>query len=241
MSESALIEHRLERYIAYDKTNRAYTGWQVDQFHQYLGQRILEIGCGVGGVIDLLGRRELIRGLDIESDVLAYAAQRFRERPECEFGHQDFGAIREDEVKALRDRRFDTIVCINVLEHIRDDLGALQRAAEILVAGGHLALLVPAHLELYGAYDRLDGHFRRYSRLYLRTLLLHVPLEPLRLYYFNALGALGWWVQYKLLRRTIHGGAQLGLMSRLTAILRPLESALRPPFGLSLVAICRKV
>ena len=113
--ESRLVSSRLERYVAYDRTNRAYTAWQVDQFRHHLGQRVLEIGCGVGGVIDLLGRRELILGLDVEADVLAHVARRFGDRPECEFAQVDFGAMPDRQVEALRERRFDTIICINVL------------------------------------------------------------------------------------------------------------------------------
>ena len=93
---------------------------------------------------------------------------------------------------------------------------------------------------MYGAYDKLDGHFRRYSRPLVRTLLRHVPLEPLRMHYFNAVGAVGWWLQYRILKKTVHADSHLGLISRLTPVLQRVESVVKPPFGLSLVAICRR-
>ncbi len=235
-----LVAHRIERYLLFDRLNRDYCRWQVEQFAPYLGRRILEIGCGVGGIIDLLGSRELIWGLDVEADVLAHAAARFRDRPECRFELLDIMQAGPETMDRLRAQRFDNVVCINVLEHIRDDVGALQRMEELLVPGGTLALLVPAHLALYGPYDFVDGHYRRYSKAYLRTILRHTGLRAERLHYFNAVGALGWWVQYKLLRHSVHAQGQLGLMNRLLPFARAVEKVIKPPFGLSLVAVCRK-
>jgi SAM-dependent methyltransferase len=231
---------RLRRYDLFDRHNRPYFQWQVDQFRPYLGRRILEVGCGVGSILNLLGERDLLFGIDVEPDVLARARERFHDRPECRFALIDLTAAAPDDWSLLRQQRFDSVVCINVLEHIRDDVGALQKMEELLEPGGTLALLVPAHLALYGPYDRLDGHYRRYSKAYLRTILSHTGFELLRCRYFNAIGAVGWWVQYKLLRRTVHGEGQLGLMNRLLPVVRPLEKVLPVPFGLSLVAVCRK-
>jgi SAM-dependent methyltransferase len=235
-----LISQRLSRYQLFDRMNRSYCRWQLDQFAPFLGQRILEIGCGVGGIIDLLGPRELIYGLDVEADVLDFAAQRFRDRPECQFQLLDISEADEDSLEKLQDQEFDTIICMNVLEHIRDDIGALQRMEQVLAPGGTLALLVPAHLALYGPYDKVDGHYRRYSKAYLRTILQQTGLRLVRSHYFNAVGALGWWVQYKLLRRSIHGEGPLRLMNRLLPLVRATEWIVKPPFGLSLIAVCRK-
>jgi SAM-dependent methyltransferase len=172
--------------------------------------------------------------------VLAHARERFRDRPECRFAVTDLGALTDAQRAELAAERFDTIVCINVLEHVRDDVGALLELERLLVHGGTLALLVPAHASLYGAYDRVDGHWRRYGKAHLRTLLSHTRLRVLCLRHFNAAGALGWWVQYRLLRKSVHDQSQFGLMNRLIPLLRPLESWVEPPFGLSLVAVCRR-
>jgi len=240
LDPSALRASRLERYIHLDQANLPYLAWQLECFEPVLGQRILEIGCGVGGIVELLGRRERIVGVEIEPELADYAGQRFRDRPECGFHNADIGRLEPELERELRGERFDTVVSINVLEHVRDDIGALQTIAGLLEPGGHLALLVPAHLWLYGAYDRLDGHYRRYSRAYLRTILGHTPFEPLSIRYFNLIGALGWFVQYRLLAREVHGQGSFGAMNRILPLVRPLERALPPPFGLSVVALCRK-
>lgn len=235
-----LLERRVERYVAFDRVNRPYANWQMFQFRPFLGPRILEIGCGVGGMIDLLGPRESIVGLEIEDDVRSYAQQRFADRPECRILSLNIEQISRDEIESLKAQRFDSLLCINVLEHLRDDIGALLTMGEILEPGGRLALLVPAHLTLYGPYDRLDGHYRRYTKAYLRLILSHTPLEILRLYYFNAVGAVGWFVQHRLLRQTIHGAGHFSVMNALLPMVRPLERLVAPPFGLSLIAVCRR-
>jgi SAM-dependent methyltransferase len=232
------LASRVARYATFDRMNRPYLEWQLADFRPVLGRRVLEIGCGVGGILDLIGSREAVLGVDVDPEVLGYARQRFAGRAEVELACADLGdPASEGLLSAFAP---DTIVCINVLEHVRDDLAALQRLERVLAPGGHLCLLVPAHLALYGAYDRTDGHFRRYSRAHLRLLLSHTGLEVLRLRYFNALGALGWWVNYKLLRRSIHGGAQFGLMNQAIPLARRIERWAPPPFGLSVSALCRR-
>jgi SAM-dependent methyltransferase len=236
----ALLSSRLQRYILFDRINRSYLRWQAEQFNKFLGQRVLEIGCGVGGIINQLKPRELIYGLDVEQDVLDYAAERFKDRPECKFALLDINNTSPERFAELQAERFDSIVCINVLEHIKDDVAALRRMESLLQPGGTLALLVPAHMALYGAYDKLDGHYRRYSKAYFRKIVAQTSLKVRKLRYFNFLGAMGWWVQYKLLKRTIHGEGQFGIMNYALPVVRLLEKLCPPPFGLSLVTVCQK-
>ena len=233
--------NRVDRYLEFDRINRPYLAWQLDQFAPFLGERILEVGCGVGSITALLGERELVVGIEIEREVLEVAESRFPDAQRHRFLQADFMSLDESALESLRGERFDSVVCMNVLEHIESDAEAVGRMSSLLAPKGVLALLVPAHQMLYGPYDRLDGHFRRYSKAALRSLMSAAGLELLSSYYFNCIGALGWWIQYKLLRRTIHGESQFGLMNRLVPILRRVEALVRPPFGLSVIAIGQKV
>jgi SAM-dependent methyltransferase len=236
----AAARSRLERYADLDRANLPYLSWQLEQFLPYLGQRVLELGCGVGGLLELLGPREYRHGLDVDPEVLEHARERFRGRPGFGFQLADLGRLGPEEVAELAGRRFDSVLCVNLLEHVEDDRGALATIERILAPGGILALLVPAHPALYGAWDRLDGHHRRYTRAGLARLLAQSGLRPVRLHHFNAVGAIGWWIQYRLLRRRVHGPGHFRLMNRLLPLLRALERWHAPPFGLSLVAVCRK-
>jgi len=240
VSSDDLLSSRLQRYVLFDRVNRPYLAWQMSLFLPHLGQRILEIGCGVGGIVDLLPAKELIVGIDIEEEVLAYAAERHRARAECRFERLDFTAMTDGDRARLAALRFDTVVCINLLEHIEDDVAALETMRGLLAPGGVLALLVPAHPALYGAYDKADGHFRRYRKRELRAKLRRAGFTPLWLRHFNAVGAVGWWIKYKLLRSNIHGGTDFRLMNALIPVLRPLERLIPPPFGLSLTTVARR-
>ena len=234
------VSSRLARYVLFDQLNRDYLAWQVAQFEPYLGRRVLEVGVGIGTIIELLGKRDLVHGLDVEDEVMDYTRSRFGHLPGYQFDLQDVTTIDAEKMAQLRELAFDSVVCINVLEHIEDHVAALRNMHELLEPGGHLALLVPAHAALYGDYDALDGHFRRYSRPLLRRLLGETGFEVRSLYHFNAVGAAGWYAQYKLLRRQIHGGGQFGIMNRLLPYVRSAEARFRPPVGLSLIAVCRK-
>lgn len=231
---------RLHRYTDFDQINGAYLDWQFDQFRKFVGDRLLEIGCGVGGILERLPDCSVIQSLDVEEDVLLAAQQRFQDRPEMMFTLLNLATCEDAQVVELQDRRFDTVLAINVLEHIEDDRTVLQRTERILASGGHMVVLVPAHPQLYGEYDRLDGHFRRYTKSSFRKGVSQTGFTVVHLRYFNLLGAVGWWWHYRFLKRTIHGATQFGVMNRLIPLMKRVERMVSPPFGLSVIAILRK-
>ncbi len=217
--------------------NGAYLDWQLEQFQPFLGDRILEIGCGIGGILERLPPCSLIHSLDVEADVLAAARQRFSGRPECLFSLLDLATCSEQAFADLKSQQFDTVLAINVLEHIEHEGIILHRVEQLLRPGGHLLILVPAHQWLYGEYDRLDGHFRRYSKNGLAQLISQTNLRIRRLLYFNLLGAAGWWLHYRLLKNTMHGAGQFALMNRMIPLMKRAERIVSPPFGLSVIAV----
>lgn len=239
-ADQALVESRIRRYVHYDDVNHAYVDWQLDLVRPFFGQRILEVGCGVGTVLDLLGGRELLFGMDRDAEMVEYVRERFKGRDGFGAVEMDIAAPSASELARLAALRFDTVVSFNVLEHIVDHVAALRTMASLVSPEGHVAVLVPAHPALYGAYDAIDGHVRRYTRPVLQQLIADAGLTPVMMRRFNAVGAIGWWWQYKLLRRSIHGQTQFGLMTRIVPLCRVVENLIPPPFGLSLAAVCRK-
>lgn len=127
----------------------------------------------------------------------------------------------------------------NVLEHIEDDVAALAAVVDALEPGGELAVLVPAHPFLFGRLDERFGHFRRYTRPRLRALIRDAGAELTSLRSFNLLGVPGWWLAGRTERLGISPG-WLRVYEALVPLWRPVEDALRPPLGLSLVARARK-
>ena len=97
--------------------------------------------------------------------------------------------------------QLDTVVAVNVLEHIRDDVSALRHVACILSSLGRVILLVPALPLLYGTMDEADGHYRRYTLRGLVHKLQASGLKAVRMFYFNILGVLGWFVNGRVFQR----------------------------------------
>ena len=213
-----------------------YNYWMFEQLAPWLGQRILEIGSGIGSFTRYLVGRELIVVTDLNPRYLRILRNTFERHTRVEVEPLDLMTF---DPAPFAGRGIDTILCFNVLEHVEDDRGALRRLHAALAPGGRLLLLVPAHQRLYGAIDRAIDHYRRYDAAGLAVTLEEAGFRVEHTQYFNRLGVLGWYVNSVLLRRTKVPGLQLRLQNVLVPFLRA-EAALPLPFGLSLIAVARR-
>ncbi len=126
-----------------------------------------------------------------------------------------------------------------MLEHIADDRARLVAFRERLRPGGHLLLLVPSHPFLYGPIDRAFDHQRRYAKRELQSLLEGAGFRVSDLRRVNPVGALGWLVVGRILRRLEIPGGPLRAFDRIVPVLRLLDRA-ELPLGLSLWAVARR-
>jgi SAM-dependent methyltransferase len=212
-----------------------YNAWLLDRARPYLGRRVLDAGAGTGTFTEAVASgRELVVAMEPEPSFARQLRERFEGRPEVVVLETDSDALVPDALPAL-----DSVVCFNVLEHIRDDRAALARFRDVLVGGGHLLLLVPAHPALYGATDRLVEHERRYRKVDVDRLLTEAGFDVVDLGYVNPVGAVGWFVSSRLLRRELLPQGSLKLYDRLVPLLRRLDR-LPLPFGLSVWAVARR-
>jgi SAM-dependent methyltransferase len=147
--------------------------------------------------------------------------------------------VREQPIEALDGGgTYDSVLCLNVLEHVADDEEALRRFRDQLRSGGRLLLLVPAHRFLYGGYDRAAGHERRYDRAPLRALLARTGFNLEELRHVNPVGGLGWLGCVRARSGDQWPAKSFETFDRLVPVLRHLDR-LRLPFGLSLWAVAR--
>jgi SAM-dependent methyltransferase len=136
---------------------------------------------------------------------------------------------------------FDTILYIDVLEHIEDDRGEIARAAAHLRPQGHLIVLAPAHASLYSAFDQSIGHFRRYSRATLAKAADHNGLAPLKLDYLDSVGLLASGVNRLLFSRTMPTASQVLTWDRLMVpVSRVLDPILGRRIGKSVLGVWRR-
>lgn len=216
----------------------AYNRWLHDRFDAYLGTRILEVGSGIGNQTCYFADRERVIASDIDPFYLKTLEGRFGRQSNVRLASFRFPLTPAD-VEDLRGERIDTIVCLNVLEHIEDHESTLRDFAAVLPAGGHLALLVPAMPALYGSLDEALGHYRRYDKEPLRRLLGDCGFVADDLRYVNRLAVFGWWLSSRVLGAKVLPRDQLAMFRWVMPLLR-FEEKHPPSFGLSLLALARR-
>ena len=200
-----------------------YFAWQGRLVAPHLGQRVIEVGCGIGNFTSRLLDRETVLAVDVDPACVERLRERYANRPNLH------AFVCEPDTAAFADLahwRPDSCVCLNVLEHIDNDARALEAMASVLVPAGAIVLLVPAFQALYGPIDRNLSHCRRYSR---------------KLHYVNAVGFFGWWINAHVFRREAQSERQIRIFDRcVVPWLSRLEAIAPPPFGQSLFAVLRK-
>jgi 2-polyprenyl-3-methyl-5-hydroxy-6-metoxy-1,4-benzoquinol methylase len=212
--------------------------WLCRSITPYIGDRVLEVGSGMGNILQFLlaPDRDLVIGTDIDHACVDYLQEKYQDQQNvlvfpCDVCHPDF--------RRLKKYHIDTVVSINVLEHIQDDELALAQISEIVAAGGHIILVLPAHKYLFGSMDRSIGHYRRYDKLSLYHKLSKHHLEVLNQKYLNPVGALGWFVNGRVLHKKVPPTGQLKLFNRLMPLVCRLDDHFNSPFGLSILSISR--
>jgi SAM-dependent methyltransferase len=216
----------------------AYNRWLHDRFDAYLGRRILEIGSGIGNQTRYFVDRERVIASDLDPYYLDILRGTVGRHDHVRVASFTFPLTSDDQAD-LRQERIDTIVCMNVLEHIEDDATTLRDCASVLPSGGRLVLLVPAMPALYGTLDKALSHFRRYDRKALAQLLQRSGFEIESLTYLNRVAVFGWWLSSRVLKRTVLPKSQLGLFKVMMPLLK-FEERHPPTFGLSLLALARR-
>jgi SAM-dependent methyltransferase len=238
-----MTETHSEFYERWSAAARPYFGWQFAQFAPYVGKRAVDVGCGLGSLTEhfLEHGVESYLGVEPDPDLRSRLTKR---HPDPRVRLAAVGDATDPALAAeLKADGIDTAFSVNVLEHIeRDDL-ALRNMIEGTKPGGHVLLLVPAHPFLYGSLDTLDRHFRRYTKATLRDLVARAggdSVDWVDLYHFNAIAAFGWFVKGRILKETRQEDENFSLMNAVLPFVSRVEGLMRPPFGLSLIAILRR-
>jgi SAM-dependent methyltransferase len=214
-----------------------YNRWIFQLTTPFLGQRILDIGCSIGNITQYFLDRECIVGVDCDRKAIEQIQPRFS-------GHSNFHAYYSDFPKSdlshLRKFGFDTITCLNVLEHIDNDNHALVSMNTLLADGGRLILLVPALQWLYGSMDAADGHFRRYSARELKEKLSAAGFIVSKLQYRNFPGIFGWFINGRVRKVPFIPKNQLALYDKIIPLVQRLEQWVSFPLGQSILAVGEK-
>jgi glycosyltransferase involved in cell wall biosynthesis/phospholipid N-methyltransferase len=210
-----------------------YAGWIYSMIDPYLGKDVLEIGAGHGTFTDLLLDGRNVTATDLSPRCVDILERRFRDTPEV--------AVKLCDVSTEFDLGlFDSVVMINVLEHVDEDVKVVRRVRDALRPGGHLIVFVPAFEGLYSEFDRRVGHRRRYRRPGLGAVSERAGLVNIQLKYVNSVGFFVWWLFAKQLGRTPTHGLVVKIFDvAVVPLLRALEQRWTPPLGQSLLLIAK--
>lgn len=214
-----------------------FNAWMATAVAPYLGSRVLEIGAGIGNMSALLSRgRKQYTATDLDPEHVERLRVRFANNPRMQVARVD--AASAGDFERYRGA-FDSVVCLNVLEHVESDTAGFENLMSALAPGGRAVVLVPQGQELYGTLDEVLGHFRRYTKAELEERMRMAGFQIEKVFEFNKVTRPGWWVNGRLLRRRSFGRVQLAVFDRFVWLWRWLERVL--PWGsVSVIAVGRK-
>lgn len=217
----------------------SFNKWMFDSIEPYCTGNILEIGSGIGNLSELLIK-------NFGSVTLSDYKETYCEMLRKKFASADSlkGITRLDLADINLEtnnpdliHKFDTVIALNVVEHIEDEELVLKNIKALLKEKGRFIMLVPAFGSLYNTLDKELGHYRRYTKKHLRDLFTRNGWQIAKMKYFNAPGIAGWWLFGNLLKRKLITQQPLSIYNRLVPLFRIADRVSDRFFGLSLIAI----
>jgi SAM-dependent methyltransferase len=140
--------------------------------------RILEVGCGTGGNLEMLGRFGQVSAVEPDEESIRYAGERTAVKVLPGFLPDGLPSFEE---------QFDLVAAFDVIEHVNDDGASVQALANLLRPGGRFIATVPAYQWMWSRHDELHHHKRRYGLQAFRRLFDDAGLRVRKATHFNAL------------------------------------------------------
>ncbi len=211
-----------------------YNHWAYSKIRPFIRGSVCEVGCGIGNVIQFLLNYERVVGLEPFGKSISRARRRFADHRNVSFVQSYLSDCPSDEVPA---RSFDSVICLQVLEHIPDDQQALVQMRELCKPDGSVVVVAAAQSSAYGTLDEVYGHIRRYDRRGLARMFDKAGLTLTHGSYTNAPGYFGWLWHSRIRRSQKIPAGAAGLFNRMVPFIDAFERIIRLPFGQSLIMV----
>ena len=201
---------------------RKFNRWLFAQFAQWLGDTVLEAGCGIGNLTEFVLDRKRLVCVDKEAAYVDKLRRMYGHLANVRFAVADIrdAALLRSATEGLP---IDSLFCINVVEHVADDVSVLRSLCDVLIPGGRAIILVPNNPALYTKLDEAIGHARRYTRLDIQSKMEQAGFNVISCRGFNRLGALGWRINGKIFRKKTLSIGQIKTFELLLPLARVLE------------------
>jgi SAM-dependent methyltransferase len=221
-----------------------YHRWILRIFAPYLGRHLVEVGAGLGSFSELILSHHACETLSLVEpsgemyQQLQARARRMPARPRVDVYNANFPQA-APLITATHSP--DSIIYVNVLEHIEDDEAELEAMHKALSDHGRVFLFVPALAWLYGAFDERVGHLRRYTKEELEGKLRRAGFQLIVSTYFDLVGIAPWWIKYRLLKSaTLEPGGVRFYDRFVVPAASRLESVVQPPIGKNVIVVAEK-
>ena len=215
-----------------------YVDWITDHFRPHIVGHAAEFGAGIGTISARILKD--VSSLDL-IEPTASLAEKLRERFKGEDKIKVVSMMLEGYLASDTGHQYDTILLVNVLEHIENDKSALKMLFGALNTGGHLLLFVPALPFLFSKFDELVGHYRRYTRANLAHSLTEAGFQIRDNRYFDFLGVLPWYLINTVGGKTSLNPFAVKFYDRIGVPLgRFGERLITPPIGKNVIVVAKK-
>lgn len=212
-----------------------YNEYVYENISRFLGENILDVGCGVGNITKYFTQKKQVIGIDKTPGYLRV----FKER--LKTAHAVLLDVADENLESqLKGFHIDTVVATNILEHIKEDRRALANLHSILAPRGKIVIIVPCYKWLYGTLDEYDLHYRRYSLKEISILLGSSGFRMLECFHFNAMGILLWLIDGKILKFRTHKRIEGKFINKIIPFVKFIDKLTFNKVGISLVVIAEK-
>ncbi len=207
-----------------------YHNWIYENIEIELGNKIAECGSGVGNFTEFLLRNDYAKIDAYEPCAKMHLNNKFSKNPRVNCINSNFELVSKN-----RDNKYDSVIFINVLEHIQKDFDAIMNAYRIIRPGGKLIIFVPALQFLYSNFDRSIGHYRRYQRSELTRLVENANFKIMSCKYFDSVGIIPWFIFMKVMRHGLSNRNTYAYDTFVVPWLKFVEKLAPPPLGKNLL------
>jgi len=226
--------------------NRAinYNSWIFNLVEPYLGKSVLEIGAGIGNFsIEILNHPNVQELTVVEIDPMCISKHKLNIKYQnnkdlkVRYIQGDFAQI------DLPANKFNTIIALNVLEHMAQEKKALQNINKGLAQRGFTTILVPAFQCLKGSIDKRLGHYQRYNKYVAKSLMQKMGLYVVTMRYYNIIGFFGWLINFRILKRKQQSIKQVVFFDKYIFPVQMFIEKFTPwqPLGQSLFMVSKKL
>lgn len=232
------------KHLSKVKKAQNFTDWMYQEIKPFLFGNILEVGSGIGTysekvVKDFPGSEIILS--DIDKEYVDSLKRKFGSKKNVSAVKLDLNSDTDFQKLKNHREKINCIYALNVLEHVKDDIKALNEIYDLLEPGGKLIILVPAHKFLFNCIDKGVGHYRRYTRKEVVKKIAKTQFKIEKIFFFNSLSILGWYVNGNILKKSIVSEEAIDFFNKLVPCLSFVEKNLfRKRIGISLIFILKK-